>query len=168
MPNARKLRAGMLLCSALLIAGWVSNAAVAAGADAKTSPDATTQAKPASEAGARPGIPLPKQQAAPPRRSLADELQLNDEQRKKVEALMDQQREVGRQHMQALRAEQKKLHDLYQADEWDADAIMAVQERMYKQRMDLVREMINTRNAINKMLDAQQRERFKHMMRPPQ
>ena len=86
---------------------------------------------------------------------------LSDEQRERIAAIQEENRNRNWQTMGQLRAEQFKLRRMYYSDQLDADAYTAQQAKVDELRRQLVRSQIETRRQIEGTLTPEQRQQFR-------
>jgi len=92
-------------------------------------------------------------------------LDLNDEQRAKVNKIHD---DLRRQHWETLGKimdEQAKLRDLYGADKRDTQAILKVHEQIDQLRRKMTEAHLKAENQMEAVLTKEQREQLRQMRR---
>jgi Spy/CpxP family protein refolding chaperone len=95
------------------------------------------------------------------------ELNLTADQKKKIDALMAQQREQHWSIMRALSDDNAKLRTLYAADPLDATAIGKVYDDIFKNQRAMIDSGIKARNQIYAMLTPEQKNQLKQYGRGP-
>jgi Spy/CpxP family protein refolding chaperone len=97
-------------------------------------------------------------------------------QRKAVSEMMAKEREAHRKRIALMQQQEARLHELYQADVWDSEAITAAYEAIFAQQRKTIEAMAKARNRIHGMLSAEQRaqmsrlqhQRMERFAPPPQ
>ncbi len=111
----------------------------------------------------RGGRPMPQPGLLPP--PLAA-LELDEAQRKKVEAMFVEQQAAQRENIQAGREAEEALRELYAAEVWDAEAIGKVYGRIFALKREMIVAGVEARNRLMTMLNEEQRARLRQMMPP--
>lgn len=83
------------------------------------------------------------------------------EQRKRIQALMDEGRQAHQQRMQKMQQYQQALQKLYLQDRWDAKAIGKLYEKMHAEQRKTIEEMAEARNKVYDMMTREQREQMR-------
>jgi Spy/CpxP family protein refolding chaperone len=89
------------------------------------------------------------------------QLNLTADQKKKIDALMTQQREQHWSIMRSMSDDYAKLRTLYAADPLDANAIGKVYDDIFKNQRAMIDSGIKARNQIYGMLTPEQKNQLK-------
>ena len=92
-------------------------------------------------------------------------LDLNDEQRAKVNKIQDDLRRQHWETMGKIMDEQAKLRDLYSADKRDSQAILKVHEQVDQLRRKMTEAHLKADNQMEAVLTKEQREQLRQMRR---
>ncbi|MGE0081585.1 MAG: Spy/CpxP family protein refolding chaperone [Thiohalomonadaceae bacterium] len=88
-------------------------------------------------------------------------LDLNDDQRKAINQIVDQHRKRQHDLLGKLADQQAQLRDQYQREKWDANAITKIYDQMADVRREMIRSRIEMRNQIYDRLTPEQRKQFR-------
>lgn len=88
-------------------------------------------------------------------------LELNDEQRKAINRIVDQNRKRQHELHGKLGDLQVQLRDEYQQEKWNADAIIKIYDQIADVRRQMIRSRIEMRNQIYDRLTPEQRKQFR-------
>jgi len=88
-------------------------------------------------------------------------LNLNDEQREKVLAIQEQNRQKNWDTMGKMRAEQFKLRSMYNADSIDPQAFAEQQKKVDDLRREMLVSRLETRKQVEAVLTPEQRQQFR-------
>ena len=86
---------------------------------------------------------------------------LTDEQREKIAAIQEENRNRNWQTMGQLRSEQFKLRRMYFSDPLDADAYTAQQAKVDELRRQIIKSQIESHKRIEGTLTPEQRQQFR-------
>lgn len=88
-------------------------------------------------------------------------MQFSGEQRKRIDAMMNREREAHQQRIERMHKAQAKLQQLYQADVWDTGAITAVYDEIFAEQRNTIKAMAEARNSVFALLSEEQRAQMK-------
>lgn len=88
-------------------------------------------------------------------------VQFSDEQRKKIQAMMANERKAHQQRIEKMQSVQKELQKLYMADKWDSAAITKLYEKMHAEQRKTIAAMAEARNKVYDLMSAEQRKQMK-------
>ncbi|HEX6318624.1 MAG TPA: Spy/CpxP family protein refolding chaperone [Burkholderiales bacterium] len=88
-------------------------------------------------------------------------LNLTDEQREKIFAIQEQNRQKNWDKMGQMRAEQFKLRSLYNADSIDPQAFAEQQKKVDDLRREMLVSRLETRKQVEAVLTPEQRQQFR-------
>jgi Spy/CpxP family protein refolding chaperone len=165
---AKSLFAALLLCSvtALPTAVFAQSAATAP----PQGPAALPPPGPYGMPGPGYGTTAPR----PPGRDMATAalppvpppfagIRFTAEQRQAIGKMMAREREAHQGRIAAMQRAQQQLQQLYQADLWDAQAILALYDEIFAQQRRTIEAMAESRNRIHAMLSTEQRAQLKRI-----
>jgi Spy/CpxP family protein refolding chaperone len=90
-------------------------------------------------------------------------LNLSDEQREKIFAIHEQNRQQNWDKMGKMRAEQFKLRSMYNADNVDPQAFAEQQKKVDDLRREMIVSRLETRKQVEAVLTPEQRQQFRQM-----
>ena len=90
-------------------------------------------------------------------------LNLTDEQREKIFALQEQNRQKNWDKMGKMRAEQFKLRSMYNTDNVDPQAFAEQQKKVDDLRREMLVSRLETRKEVEAVLTPEQRKQFRQM-----
>jgi Spy/CpxP family protein refolding chaperone len=88
-------------------------------------------------------------------------LNLTDEQREKIFAIHEQNRQKNWDTMGKMRAEQFKLRSMYNADNVDPQAFAEQQKKVDDLRREMIVSRLETRKQVEAVLSPEQRQQFR-------
>jgi Spy/CpxP family protein refolding chaperone len=88
-------------------------------------------------------------------------LNLNDEQREKISAIQEHNRQKNWDKMGQMRAEQFKLRSMYNADSIDPQAFAEQQKKVDDLRREMLVSRLETRKQVEAVLTPEQRQQFR-------
>jgi len=88
-------------------------------------------------------------------------LNLTDEQRQKVLAIQEENRQKNWDKMSQVRAEQFKLRSMYNADSIDPQALAEQQKKVDDLRREMLVSRLETRKQVEALLTPEQRQQFR-------
>lgn len=96
---------------------------------------------------------------------MAQKLDLSDDQRKQVEAIMNQQREQARPYVKTLVETRREMRHAMKGDDFDEAAIRAIAERQARAVTEMAVLRARGRHAMQQILTPEQRQRMRHQHR---
>ena len=90
-----------------------------------------------------------------------ESLDLTDEQRQKILAVQEENREKNWSTMGRMRAENFKLRSLYLADNVDANQLAEQQKKVDELRRDMLKSHVETRKKVETILTPEQRKQLR-------
>ena len=96
---------------------------------------------------------------------MAQKLDLSDDQRKQVEAIMNQQREQARPYVKTLVETRREMRHAMKGDDFDEAAIRAIAERQARAMTEMAVLRARGRHAMQQILTPEQRQRMRHQHR---
>lgn len=88
-------------------------------------------------------------------------LNLSDEQREKISAIQEAQRQKNWATMGAVRSEQFKLRGMYGTEKLDADKLVAQQKKVDELRQQMLKSRVDAHNQIAAVLTPEQRKQLR-------
>jgi len=88
-------------------------------------------------------------------------LNLSDEQREKISAIQEAQRQKNWATMGAVRSEQFKLRGMYGTEKLDADKLVAQQKKVDELRQQMLKSRVEAHNQIAAVLTPEQRKQLR-------
>jgi len=88
-------------------------------------------------------------------------LNLSDEQREKISAIQEAQRQKNWATMGAVRSEQFKLRGMYGTEKLDADKLVAQQKKVDELRQQMLKSRVEAHNQIATVLTPEQRKQLR-------
>ena len=103
-------------------------------------------------------------------------VEFNEEQRKRIQQMMEQERQAHQQRVAKMQQYQQQLQKLYMEEKWDAKAITKLYEKMHAEQRETIAAMAEARNKVYELMSKEQRaqmkrfqqERAKRFAMPPQ
>jgi len=95
--------------------------------------------------------------------AMLESLNLSGEQRAKVEAVREENRQKNWTAMGQIRADMYKLRSLYSADKVDANAVAEQQKKVDELRLQMLKSHIESQNRIEALLTPDQRKQFRQL-----
>jgi len=96
-----------------------------------------------------------------PGASLLDSLNLTDEQRDKIQALQEENRQKNWATMGQLRTEMFALRRMYYADKVDPNAVAEEQKKVDELQRQMLKSRLESRNQVEALLTPEQRKQFR-------
>jgi Spy/CpxP family protein refolding chaperone len=93
-------------------------------------------------------------------------LNLNEQQRKEVSKVLDEQQKRQYELMGKSMELRSKLRNLYAQETWDSSAITGVYDQLAKIQSDMVKSRIAARNRIYNVLTPEQRQQYRTWLDP--
>ena len=90
-------------------------------------------------------------------------LNLSDEQRTKIDAIREENRQKNWSAMGQMRTEMFKLRGMYNAEKLDADAIADQQRKVDELRRQMLKSRIESQNQVESVLTPEQRKQFRQL-----
>lgn len=90
-------------------------------------------------------------------------VQFNDEQRKKISEMMEQERENNQQRVQAMEAAQQKLQKVYMSEKWDVNEINKIYDEIFAEQKKTIAAMARARNDVYELMTQEQKAQMKKM-----
>jgi len=88
-------------------------------------------------------------------------LNLSDEQREKISAIQEAQRQKNWATMGEVRSEQFKLRGMYGTEKLDADKLVAQQKKVDELRQQMLKSRVEAHNQIAAVLTPEQRKQLR-------
>ena len=85
----------------------------------------------------------------------------SDEQRKKIQQMMAQERKMHQQRVEKMQTVQQQLQKLYMAEKWDSKAITRLYEKLHASQRETIAAMAEARNKVYELMSKEQREQMK-------
>ncbi len=148
-----KVCATVLLAAALPLSAQAEEQAAPRG-PAMMGPGGGMMGPGASRQGMGPGM------RAPAPRPFAG-VEFSEEQRKRIQVMMEQERKGHQQRIEKMQQVQQQLQKLYMADKWDARAITKLYETMHAEQRKTIAAMAEARNKVYEMMSKEQREQMR-------
>ena len=96
-----------------------------------------------------------------PGASVLDSLNLTDEQRDKIQALQEENRQKNWATMGQLRTEMFALRRMYYADKVDPNAVAEQQKKVDELQRQMLKSRLESRNQVEALLTPEQRKQFR-------
>jgi Spy/CpxP family protein refolding chaperone len=96
-----------------------------------------------------------------PGAKMLESLNLTDEQRDKIQAMQEENRQKNWATMGQLRTEMFALRRMYNADKVDPNAVAEQQKKVDELRRQMLKSRLESRNQVEAMLTPEQRKQFR-------
>ena len=96
-----------------------------------------------------------------PGTNMLESLNLTDEQRDKIQAMQEENRQKNWATMGQLRTEMFALRRMYYADKVDPNAVAEQQKKVDELRREMLKSRLESRNRVEALLTPEQRKQFR-------
>lgn len=96
-----------------------------------------------------------------PGAAMLESLKLSDEQRDKIQALQEENRQRNWAAMGQMRTEMFKLRRMFSADKVDANAVAEQQKKIDELRLQVLKSRVESHNQVEALLTPEQRKQFR-------
>jgi Spy/CpxP family protein refolding chaperone len=88
-------------------------------------------------------------------------VQFNEEQKKRINEMMEQERQAHQKRVAKMQQYQQQLQKLYLEERWDAKAITQLYEKMHAEQRKTIAAMAEARNKVYDLMSEEQREQMR-------
>ncbi len=88
-------------------------------------------------------------------------VQFTEQQNKRIQEMMEQERQAHQKRVEKMQQYQQQLQKLYMEEKWDSKAITKVYEKMHAEQRKTIAAMAEARNKVYDLMTKEQREQMR-------